>query len=102
MAQATDHARRQCAARELPVEAIEVIVTSKLAESNLRAESVAVFVGRVRGHDSIVASNGECVWAIVRGGVIATVMCRRGTQPATRGALRVDAVIGEQHRRAAA
>jgi hypothetical protein len=94
----TPHAIRQCQGRSLPVEAVQVIVGDKLRATSVSGD-VAVFVGRVKGHDSIVASNGEQVWAIVRGGVVATVMCRRDGQPNTRGALHVDAVIGEQHRK---
>lgn len=38
-------------------------------------------------------SNGEEVWAIIRGGSVVTVMNRRGTQPKTPQALRVDKVF---------
>ena len=37
-------------------------------------------------------SNGDAVWAIVRGGTVATVMLRRSTQPSTPEAMRVDRV----------
>lgn len=38
-------------------------------------------------------SNGDEVWAVVRGGSVRTVMLRRSTQPATPEAMRVDAVL---------
>lgn len=38
-------------------------------------------------------SNGEEVWAIIRGGDIVTVMNRRATQPRTPNALRVQKVM---------
>lgn len=36
------------------------------------------------------ASNGDQVWAIVRGGRVVTMMFRRSTQPATAEAMRVE------------
>jgi hypothetical protein len=99
----TDHARRACETRAIPVEAVQAIVDSKLTEANYtRARDIAVFVGRTRDRGSLVGSNGDCVWAIVRDGEVATVMLRRSNQPSTRAALRVDAVIGEQYRKAVA
>lgn len=38
-------------------------------------------------------SNGDEVWAVVRGGDVKTVMLRRSSQPATAWALRVDHVV---------
>lgn len=38
-------------------------------------------------------SNGDTVWAIVRGGTVATVMLRRSTQPTTPAAFGVDRVL---------
>jgi hypothetical protein len=98
----TPHARRQCETRDFPVEAVQRVVETKLAQLSRAYESVAVFVGRTADRGGLVGSNGECVWAIVRDGVVTTVMLRRGSQPSTPQALRVSAVIGEQHYRAAA
>ena len=97
----TPHAARQCETRSIPVAAVQQVIDSKLAQLARPAASVAVFVGRTQDRGSLIGSNGECVWAIVRDGAVATVMLRRGNQPSTRQALRVDAVIGEQHRRVA-
>ena len=98
----TDHAKRACETRSIPVNAVQAVVDAKLAAISYRGvDDIAVFVGRTQDRGSLVGSNGECVWAIVRGGEVATVMLRRGNQPATKVALRVDAVVGEQYRRAA-
>ena len=40
-----------------------------------------------------VESNGSQVWAIVRGGRVATLMLRRTDQPSTAEAMRVDRVF---------
>jgi hypothetical protein len=89
----TPHARRQCESRSFPADVIEHVVDVKLAGGEY--ESAAIFVGRTPDRGSLVGSNGECVWAIIRDGEIVTVMLRRGNQPSTPGALRVRKVIGE-------
>lgn len=38
-------------------------------------------------------SNGDTVWAVIRGGTVATVMLRRSTQPTTPAAFGVDRVL---------
>ena len=92
----TEHATRQCESRAIPVDAVAAVIDRKVAGRTY--ESVAVMVGRTHDRGALVGSNGECVWAVVRDGVVATVMLRRGNQPSTRGALRVDAVLGEERR----
>lgn len=58
-----------------------------------RANSVAVLVARLDEHrGGLIGSNGNMVWAIVRDGVVTTVMLRRDDQPATKVALHVDYV----------
>jgi len=57
---------------------------------------VAVYALKLDAHRATncdSASNGQNIVAIVRKGVIRTVMLRRDNQPATRDALRVDKVI---------
>ena len=61
-----------------------------------RDVSMAVYAVRLNAHrDSSCdsKSNGENVVAIVRNGVVKTVMLRRDNQPRTRTALRVDKVL---------
>lgn len=67
--------------------AVEVLGTSK---------TLAVYCARLTAHrdsNDSSKSNGENVVAIVRGGVVKTVMLRRDNQPRTRAALRVDKVV---------
>lgn len=85
------HAAQQCASRNLPATEVAAVVAERLAGRVY--ESVAVFCGWVEDRGSLIGSNGECVWAIVRRGVVATVMLRRSNQPSTAQALRVAAVI---------
>lgn len=62
-------------------------------------DSGAAFVGNVRERGGLIGSNGDEVWAIVRGHSITTVMLRRSDQPATNEALRVSVVAGPYRRR---
>lgn len=63
--------------------------------------SYAVRLGRVTSnvdgqpadHYARTESNGEWQWAIVRQGRVVTSMRRRGDQPSTPAALRVDRVV---------
>ncbi len=90
----TDHARRQADSRALPVEAIAFILAEELKDVELEGRDVAVFICRTQDRGSLVGSNGDCIWAIVRDGAVSTIMLRRSNQPATKAALRVDAVLG--------
>jgi hypothetical protein len=89
-----DHAIRQCEARNFPLDAVERTILQKMEENGYDGRDVAVFVGRVADRGGLIGSNGDQVWALVRGGEVITVMLRRSTQPATAAALRVDAVYG--------
>jgi hypothetical protein len=90
----TSHAKDQAATRSLPVEAMAFILEEELKDVDLNGRDVAVFICKTQGRGTYFGSNGDCIWAIVRGGVVATVMLRRSDQPATKAALRVDAVLG--------
>jgi len=60
--------------------------------------SIAVLVLRLKAQRNRAwgeVSNGDQVWAIVRGGRVKTVMLRRSTQPATADAMRVDHVVSD-------
>ena len=57
---------------------------------------MAVYAHRLTAHRATQCdsrSNGQNVVAIVRGGVVKTVMLRRDNQPPTRSALRVDLLV---------
>jgi len=57
---------------------------------------MAVYAHRLTAHRATECdsrSNGQNVVAIVRGGIVKTVMLRRDNQPPTRSALRVDLVV---------
>lgn len=100
----TSHARQQCSTRGIPAEAVEVVVNGRLGDLGIDSNErdVAVFLTRTNDRGSLVGSNGDTVWAIVRGGAIATVMLRRSDQPSTKGAMRVDVVLHEQRKAVAA
>lgn len=86
----SDHAKRQAASRLIPVEDVVSIALERMAGE--RAESWAILVGFTedgfRGF-----SNGDVVWAIVRGDALATVMYRRQDQPSTPTAFGVERVV---------
>lgn len=76
----------------LPVAYIESRVRG--LDGQYRAEDVAVRLALLpRSVGAFPDSNGNEVWAIVRGGQVKTVMLRRSDQPATPTALRVNKVI---------
>ena len=84
------HAIKQCADRDFPVDAVLRVIAKKMG--NDKPNSAAVLIGWTADRWSSGLSNGDEVWAVIRDGEVKTVMLRRGTQPKTRGALRVDAV----------
>lgn len=89
----TSHAARACSSRDIPADVVLDVVRRKLADRPT-VDSVAVRVGRYAAtRGALVGSNGDTVWAVVRGGVVTTVMLRRSDQPSTRAALRVDLVV---------
>lgn len=53
-----------------------------------------MYIGRTEDRGGLIGSNGDTVWAVVRGGIIVTVMLRRSSQPSTPEAMRVSAVLG--------
>ena len=61
---------------------------------NGRSGSMAVYATRLQASRAVeCGSNGQNVVAIVRNGVLKTVMLRRDNQPRTNSALRVDMVV---------
>lgn len=84
------HASRQAEARGIRTTDVLSIVFERTTAAQC-ARSVAVFLGWAEGFRG--GSNGDEVWAIVRGACVATVMFRRGDQPATPAALRVAEVV---------
>ncbi len=59
----------------------------------VRLACLAKSVGDLRDDVMTRASNGDEVWAVVRDGVVRTVMLRRSTQPRDPGAFGVDRVL---------
>ena len=61
--------------------------------SKHKSEAIRLFtIDRIHGVPWSDVSNGDEVWAIIRNNKLITVMFRRGTQPKTADALRVDKV----------
>jgi hypothetical protein len=89
----TRHAAEQCTSRSIPVAAIQQVIETKLS-TGWNGADAAVYVGRTNDRGSLMTSNGDQVWAIIRDGRIHTVMLRRSDQPSTPQALRVSKVYG--------
>lgn len=85
----TEHAKRQAATRGIDVAEVVSIVHERVPVRE--AQSYAVLVGYCEGWRG--ASNGDVVWAIVRGDALATVMFRRSDQPSVAGAFGVERVV---------
>jgi hypothetical protein len=85
----TDHAARAASSRGIPIADVVSIALERIGTQ--RARSWAVLVGYAEGFRG--ASNGDVVWAIVRGDALATVMFRRSDQPSTPAAFDVERVI---------
>ncbi len=84
------HAKQQAELRGIVVEDVASIALERTAGKV--ATSFAVLVGYVE--DTIRGgSNGDVVWAIVRGNTLATVMYRRSTQTRERSSFGVERVI---------
>jgi hypothetical protein len=84
------HAKQQAELRGLDVAEVADIALERTAGKV--AQSFAVLVGycedTIRG-----GSNGDIVWAIVRGNTLATVMYRRSTQTRERSSFGVERVV---------
>ena len=97
MSRMNTHALDRLNTRLTDGEKLEVISNVKaVIEVVGRSIDVAVYALKLDAHrasncDSM--SNGSNVVAIVRKGVVKTVMLRRDNQPPTRTALRVDKVV---------
>ena len=92
----TPHAAGQAASRDIPVADIVDIAYERLTSRNIRCDrntDAAILIGYAENGGWQGASNGNVVWAIIRGGTLATVMYRREDQPSTPQALRVRTVI---------
>lgn len=90
----TNHAKLQAETRNIPIQDVYDAALERLTAERVDAKStsVAVRVGETtEGWKG--GSNGNIVWAIVREGVLHTVMFRRIDQPSTSQALRVMRVI---------
>lgn len=92
------HALARCAGvRDIPPAAVVAIASDKCSGVNLKTTDVAVliftFPAPKGDRYSATASNGENLWAIIRGGIILTVYYRRTSQPSDKTAFRVDRVI---------
>ena len=90
----TDHAERAAASRSIPLADVIGAAQERLDAHRIAVETAdaAVLVGYTDdGWQGF--SNGNVVWAIIRDGVLATVMFRREDQPSTPAALRVRTVI---------
>ena len=89
------HATERLQDRLTSGERVEVMDAVKAAvQMNGRSGSMAVYATRLPTSRAVeCGSNGQNVVAIVRNGVLKTVMLRRDNQPRTRMALRVDMVV---------
>jgi len=85
----TEHASRAATTRGIPIADVVSIALERIGTR--RAASWAVLVGYAEGFRGF--SNGDVVWAIVRGDTLATVMFRRSDQPSTPAAFDVEGVI---------
>ena len=93
MAALSPHAALRLASGRIPACDIRDIQRAALRAAD-EHESAAVIVHRypdVRSWD--YQSNGDTVWAVVRGGTVVTVMLRRSTQPCTPETFRVREVV---------
>ena len=90
-----NHAEQRLYEREPQLSAIPAL-WERLARMAADGRAKAVWLARLpyeRGERyGSNASNGDCLWAILRNGEVATIMRRRRTQPSTTQALRVDEV----------
>jgi hypothetical protein len=86
----TGHAKRQAASRGIDSAEVVSIVLERIAGKG-SASSWAVLVGYAEGFRGF--SNGDVVWAIVRGNTLCTVMYRRQDQPSTPAAFEVKRVV---------
>lgn len=83
------HAGRQAAVRGIDTADVVSIVDERVPER--QRASYAVLVGYTDGFRGF--SNGDVVWAIVRGDLLTTVMFRRDDQPSTPAAFGVERVV---------
>ena len=94
--QVTTHASDQMRCRAIPEDVALAVIDRKLTKGGWRGEDVAVYLGRTNDRGALIGSNGDQVWAIIRGGRVHTVMLRRSDQPSTPQALRVRRVFGKE------
>tara|TARA_R110001592_G_scaffold67354_2_gene206538 strand:- start:1902 stop:2201 length:300 start_codon:yes stop_codon:yes gene_type:complete len=94
---ANTHALHRLNDRLTGDEMAEAVLNVQAAVEALGSDvDLAVYALRLNAHrnsNDSSKSNGENVVAIVRRGIVKTVMLRRDNQPPTRAALRVDRVI---------
>lgn len=82
--------------RVLEVEGLDVGMVDRILDRAAGAHSAAVrlaVLGRMVGEFGSQGSNGDELWAVVRGGRVVTIMFRRSDQPRTPEAFRVARVI---------
>lgn len=94
--QMSPHAARQAEVRRITPREIAEIVEERMAafdDAVAKTESFAILCGYTEDRGSLVGSNGDEVWAVLREATITTVMLRRGNQPKTPAALRVNKVV---------
>lgn len=92
----TPHAIRQAETRRIDPKFIADIVEERMAtfdDAVAKRKSFGILCGFVEDRGSLIGSNGNEVWAILRDSVITTTMFRRDNQPHTPAALRVDVVL---------
>lgn len=63
-------------------------------DTAIRVARVSFHGDNTQAYRDRAESNGEEIWAIVRDARVVTMMYRRANQPATREALRVQAIRG--------
>jgi len=97
MSRMNTHALSRLNTRLTDAEKVEVISNVKAVVEVVGSQiDVAVYALKLDAHRASNCdskSNGQNIVAVVRKGVIRTVMLRRDNQPATRDALRVDKIV---------
>lgn len=94
--QMSPHAARQAQVRQIDPKWVADIVEERMTtfdDAVAKSKDFAILVGFTEDRGSLIGSNGDHIWAILREKVITTTMLRRGNQPRTPQALRVDIVI---------
>lgn len=90
------HAQHQAETRLInPLEILSIVEErlAKYDDETVKNKSFAVLCGFTEQRGSLIGSNGDEIYGIVRDATITTIMLRRSNQVRTAGALRVDILV---------